>query len=261
MSTQIHPSAIIEQGAELADGVQIGPYAYIGGRVKLGEGTVISHHATVDGVTSMGEQNFVHPYAYVGGPTQDMKFTGGHPELIIGSHNNFREFCTVHCATTEQTTTRIGDFNNFLAYVHIAHECQVGNSNVFSNNTTLAGHVMVGNHVGIGGLTAIHQFTRIGDYAFIGGCSAVVKDVPPMMIAAGNHATVAGINKVGLERNGFSVEEIDDAFRAFKVLFVEGHTFDHLPEHLRARVKSQKILDLIIPFIEAKSDRGLIGRK
>ena len=149
MSTEIHPTAIIEPGAELEAGVTVGAYAYIGARVKIRKGTEVMHHATVDGLTTMGKDNEVHPYAYVGGKTHDLKFQGGSPGLRVGSGNVFREFTTVHCATTEGTETIVGDNNLILAYSHIAHECIVGNHLVMSSHAALGGHVEIGNYLSL----------------------------------------------------------------------------------------------------------------
>jgi len=146
----IHPTAIIEKGAQLHESVEVGAYAYIGGRVKLGEGCKVMHHATVDGNSSLGKNNVIHPYAYIGGKTQDLKFKGGDPKLIIGDNNEFREYCTVHCGTTEEVATVVGSHNHFLSYSHLAHEVQVGNHIILSNAVQLAGHVVVEDYAIIG---------------------------------------------------------------------------------------------------------------
>ena len=223
MPTEVHPTAIIETGAELAAGVRVGPYAYIGAQVKLGEGTVVMHHATVDGATTMGAQNEVHPYAYIGGKSHDKKYEGGVQRIEIGDHNTFREYVTVHCATAEGLLTRLGHHNLILAYSHVAHKCEIGDHLVMSSHAALGGHVEVGNHVNIGWGVGVHQFCRVGDYAMLGAASKVVQDVPPFLIADGNPAVCRTINKVGLERANFGSDEIACIRRLFKRFYKDGH--------------------------------------
>ncbi len=222
MATQIHPTAIIEQGAELDEGVIIGAYAYIGSHVKIAKDTEVMHHATVDGGTTMGTGNEVHPYAYIGGKTHDKKFKGGVQRLQIGSGNIFREYVTVHCATSEELLTKVCDHNLILAYSHIAHECQIGNHLVMSSHAALGGHVSVGDCVNIGWGSGVHQFCRLGDYCMVGAVSKVVQDVPPYMISDGNPAMARTINKIGLERAGFSKDEIALVRRVFKAFYKDG---------------------------------------
>jgi UDP-N-acetylglucosamine acyltransferase len=257
----VHPTAIIEKGSALHPTVEVGAYAYVGSRVKAGEECVIMHHATVDGNTTLGRRNRVHPYAYVGGLTQDLKYNGGDPALVIGDENDFREFVTVHCGTTDEIPTRIGSHNHFLSYVHIAHDCQVGSHIVMSNNATLGGHVVVDDYAIIGGFTPVHQFVHIGSYVMVAGGSVLVKDLPPFMMAHGNHAALVGINKVGMERNGFAQEDIEEAFRAFKI-FRKPHTFEHLPEYLSADLKKDgKVLKILLDYIgtlKPGTMRGLV---
>ncbi|MFP4157793.1 MAG: acyl-ACP--UDP-N-acetylglucosamine O-acyltransferase [Opitutales bacterium] len=220
--TKIHPTAIVEAGAQLDTDVEIGAFAYIGAKVRIGAGTRIMHHATVDGATTLGPRNEVHPYAYVGGKTHDLKYRGGVHRLEIGEANVFREFATVHCATQEDLKTVVGDHNVILAYSHIAHECEVKDHLVMSSHSALGGHVCVGSHVNIGWGVGIHQFCRLGDYAMAGASSKVVQDVPPYMIADGNPASVRLPNRVGLERAGFSAEEMSLIRRIFKIFYKDG---------------------------------------
>lgn len=222
MATHIHPTAIVEHGAELDEDVIVGAYAYIGAHVNIAQGTEVMHHATVDGATTMGEANEVHPYAYIGGKTHDLKYQGGVQRLQIGARNVFREFTTVHCATSDDQLTMLGDDNLVLAYSHIAHECVIGNHLIMSSHAALGGHVIVGDYVTIGWGAGVHQFCRLGDHAMLGGASKVVQDVPPYMISDGNPATVRTINKIGLERNGFSENEIALVRRLFKTFYKEG---------------------------------------
>jgi UDP-N-acetylglucosamine acyltransferase len=254
----IHPTAIIEKGAKLASDVTVGAYAYIGAQVTIGEGCSIGHHATVDGKTTLGKKNKLHPYAYIGGPTQDLKFAGGSPELFIGNDNTFREFTTVNCGTVEAIPTRIGNGNLFLTYTHVAHECDIGHHNIFSNSVQIAGHVTIADFNVVGGLTGIHQFVNIGSYCMVGGASGLTKDLPPFMIGQGNHAVLAGFNKVGMERAGFSQEEIEDAFRAFKI-FRRRHTFENIPKYLQEQLNPEgRVFKMLVEFL-GKSKRGIVG--
>ncbi|MEM8867047.1 MAG: acyl-ACP--UDP-N-acetylglucosamine O-acyltransferase [Verrucomicrobiota bacterium] len=257
MATEIHPTAIIEAGAQIDEDVQIGAYAYIGAGVQIAKGTVVMHHATVDGLTSMGANNEVHPYAYVGGKTHDLKYEGGRPGLRIGSGNVFREFTTVHCATTEATETVLGDNNLILAYSHVAHECIVGNHLIMSSHAALGGHVEVGDHVNLGWGVGVHQFCRVGDYAMAGAASKVVQDIPPYMIADGNPAVARTINRVGLERAGFGAEDIALVRRVFKLFYKEGLNRTQAVEKLQADVDlSHPVAKTFLAFA-SKSQRGL----
>ncbi len=257
MSENIHATAIIEEGAQLGKNTSIGAYAYIGKDVSLGENSIVHHHAIVDGNTTTGSDNEFHPYSYIGGKTQDTKFTGGNPGLIIGDKNIFREFSTVHCATNDKEVTTIGSENLFLSYTHIAHDCIVGNHIIMSNNATLAGHVEVEDHVSIGGFTAIHQFCRLGYFSFLGGCAKVVQDIPPYMIGDGNPAEVKSINKVGMQRNNFTEDDINNARKIFKILYREGYNRTQALEKLNeSDLANFKVAKQVIDFIN-RSDRGL----
>ncbi len=257
MSTEVHPTAIIETGAELAEGVTVGPYAYIGAHVKLGAGTVVMHHATVDGATHMGEHNEVHPYAYIGGKSHDKKFRGGVQRIEIGDHNIFREYVTVHCATAEDLLTRLGNNNLILAYSHVAHECHIGDHLVMSSHAALGGHVEVGDHVNVGWGVGVHQFCRIGDHAMLGAASKVVQDVPPYLIADGNPAACRTINKVGLERAGFEADGILSIRRLFKTFYREGLNNSQAIEAVNATEAAQD--PHVIAFLNfvRGSERGL----
>ena len=257
MSTNIHPTAIIESGAELDEGVIVGPYAYIGAKVKIAKGTEVMHHATVDGATTMGVGNEIHPYAYIGGKTHDLKYTSGSPGLKIGSGNVFREYTTVHCATTEGAETTVGDSNLLLAYSHVAHECKVGNYLVMSSHAALGGHVMIGDRINVGWGAGIHQFCRVGDHAMVGASSKVVQDVPPYMIADGNPAMVRTTNKVGLERAGFAPDQVNLIRSIFKMFYKQGLNRCQACEKLRSEPSGQDPLGVsFLAFVEA-SERGL----
>lgn len=253
----IHPTAIIEAGARIDETVEVGAYAYIGPQVSMGPGCVIGHHATVDGLTELGEHNQVFPYAYIGGKTHDLKYSGGQPGLKIGQRNVFREYVTVHLATHDGEFTQLGDDNVILAYSHVAHDCIIGNHLIMSSHSALGGHVLVGDNCNIGWGVGLHQFCRIGDHAMVGACSKVVQDVPPYMIADGNPAEVRTINKVGLERHGFSTEEIEMARTLFKTLYREGLNRSQAREKLLADERAAlPVFQHMLAFMEIKG-RGL----
>ncbi|MDR0428525.1 MAG: acyl-ACP--UDP-N-acetylglucosamine O-acyltransferase [Puniceicoccales bacterium] len=218
MTTRVHPKAIVEPGAQLSDGVEVGAYAYVGGSVVIGTNCCIHHHGIVQGKTILGEENEIFPFAFIGGKTQDLKFRDGNPPLCIGNRNVFREYVSVHCATSENTTTIIGNDNYILAYAHIAHECVLQDHIIVSSQVVLGGHVQIDSFANIGGSSAIHQFCRVGMHAMLGGGSALVQDIPPFMIAEGNRARVRAYNKVGLERHGFSVSEIEQVRHLFRLI-------------------------------------------
>jgi UDP-N-acetylglucosamine acyltransferase len=257
MATEIHPAAIIEPGAELDEGVHVGAYAYIGAHVRIASGTHVMHHATVDGATTLGHDNEVHPYAYVGGKTHDKKYTGGIQRLEVGNGNIFREFTTVHCATSEDLVTRLGDHNLILAYSHIAHECQVGNHLVMSSHAALGGHVIVGDHVNIAWGSGLHQFVRIGDHAMVGASSKTVQDVPPFCICDGNPATVRTINKIGLERAGYSSDEIALARRIYKLFYKDGLNRSQAIEQLQSSEDAVHPMARTFLDFAQSSERGL----
>ena len=231
MST-IHPTAIISPKAELGLGVEIGPYCVIGDGVVLGDDCVLANHVTLMGPSRIGPRNRFFSFCSIGQQTQDLKYAGEPTFLEVGEANVFREFCTVNRGTLPGEKTLIGSHGNFLAYCHIAHDCAVGDHVIFSNNGTLAGHVVVEDHAILGGLTAVHQFCRIGRHAITGGCSKIVKDVAPFMIADGNPAETRGINLVGLQRGGFSEEDIRALKEAYKAVFMRRDRQDDALEQL-----------------------------
>jgi len=222
MGAKVHATAVVEPGARLDERVEIGPFAFVGGRVVLGEGTRLHHHAAVEGNTEMGGGCEVFPYACIGGRTQDLKYEGGDPGLRIGDRNVFREYVTVHRATKAGDLTRIGSDNVLLATSHVAHDCQLGNHIVMSNGVMLAGHVVVGDHVVIGGYGGVHQFCRMGAYAMLSAMAKLVHDLPPYFIADGMPAEVRAINRVGLERGGFTAEQIERVKQMHRILYRGG---------------------------------------
>lgn len=257
MPSLIHATAIIESGAQLAPGVAVGAYAFVGAGVTLGKGTRLHHHATVEGNTVLGRECEIFPYACIGGRTQDLKYMGGNPGLRVGDRNVFREYVTVHAATNDGDFTRIGDGNNFLASSHVAHDCVVGNGVVTSNGVVLAGHVTIEDHVVIGGYGGVHQFCRVGANAMLSAYAKLVQDLPPFFIADGAPATVRTLNKVGLERHGFTVEQLERVKLIFRILYRSGLNRTQALEQLAAHadagtVEFQRVLDFA-----QRSERGL----
>lgn len=222
MAVTIHPTAIVETGAQLGVDVSVGAYAFVGAGVTLGDGTRLHHHACVEGNTVLGRAGEVFPFACVGGKTQDLKFKGGNPGLRIGDRGVFREYVSVHAATNDGEFTVLGDDNLVLAYSHVAHDCQLGSHIIMSNYAGLAGHVIVGDHVIIGAFGGAHQFCRLGEYSMLSAKAKLVQDLPPYFIADGIPAEVRAINKVGLERNGFTPEQIERVKQIHRILYRDG---------------------------------------
>ena len=218
----IHPTAIIDDAAELDSTVTVGPYAIIEGKVRIGAGTKVAAHACVSGPTTIGKNNELGSFSTVGAAPQDLKYDGEPTELILGDENCIREYASIHRGTVSGGgKTVVGSNNLLMCYTHIAHDCRVGDHVIMSNVATLAGHVEVADYATIGGLVAIHQFCRIGKYSYIGGLSGVSLDVPPFVILSGtrNRTRISGINKVGLRRRGFSKESISELDNAFRIIF------------------------------------------
>ena len=223
----IHPTALVDAAAELATTASVGPYAVIGAGVHIGDGSSVGAHAVIEGPTRIGRDNRIHAHACLGGAPQDMKYRGEPTELVIGDRNTIREFCTFNRGTVQDTgVTRIGDDNWIMAYVHIAHDVQLGHHTILANNATLAGHVHVGDWVIVGGLTGVHQFCRIGAHAMTGFQSHVSQDVPPFMMVAGNPLGVHGFNVEGLRRRGFSRERIALVKQMHRMLYRDGLTLE-----------------------------------
>jgi UDP-N-acetylglucosamine acyltransferase len=222
---QIHPSAIVDPGAELAPDVEVGPFAVIGPRVRIGAGTRIGAHAVIEGRTRIGAHNRIHPFCVIGGPPQDKKYRGEDTELELGDHNTVREYCTMNTGTEQGGgLTRVGSHNWIMAYVHVAHDCLVGDHTILANSVQLAGHVHVGDWAILGGITGVHQFVRIGAHAMTGAGTTLLQDLPTFVICNGNPAEPHGINIEGLKRRGFSPAAISGLRRAYKTLYKEGHT-------------------------------------
>ena len=254
----IHPTAIISPDAKIGTDVQIGPYCVIEANVTLGDRCQLHSHVVIHGHTEIGEDNEFFPFAAIGTKSQDLKYAGEPTSLVIGDHNVFRENATVHRGTTEALPTRVGSHNLFLAYSHIAHDCQVGNHVILSNNGTLAGHVHVEDYVIISGLTAVHQFCRVGAHSIAGGLSRITQDIPPFTIIAGNPSSVRGINQVGLQRRGFSETDIRALRSAYKKIFLKKDlNLTEASANLDEDLKSNPQVAKLLTFIES-SERGII---
>ncbi|MCU0812916.1 MAG: acyl-ACP--UDP-N-acetylglucosamine O-acyltransferase [Burkholderiaceae bacterium] len=232
---RIHPTAIVDPAAELADSVEVGAYALVGPHVRIDEGTSIGAHCVVQGRTTIGRDNRIHPFCSLGGVPQDKKYAGEPTELVIGDRNTIREFCTFNLGTAQDAgVTRLGDDNWVMAYVHLAHDCQVGSHTILANNATLAGHVHLGDWAIVGGLTGIHQFCRVGAHAMLGFASAVSQDVPPFMLVDGNPLAVRGVNVEGLRRRGFGPERIGAVRQMHRLLYRQGRTLEQAREAIAA---------------------------
>lgn len=220
----IDKTAIIDSTAKIANNVHIGPYSIIGPDVEIGEGTWIGPHVVIQGPTKIGCDNKIYQFSSIGEASQDKKFVGQRTYLEIGDRNIIREFCTFNRGTAHDTVTKIGNDNLFMAYVHIAHDCEVGNHTIFANNASLAGHVKVEDHVILSGFSGVFQFCRVGAYSFAATNSVIIKDVPPFLKVSGYHAKPYGLNSVGLQRHGFTEEVMTQLRRAYKIIYRNGLT-------------------------------------
>ncbi|HMP88603.1 MAG TPA: acyl-ACP--UDP-N-acetylglucosamine O-acyltransferase [Kiritimatiellia bacterium] len=253
---EIHPTALVASGANLADDVVVGPYCTVGEEVTIDSGTRLVSHVVVDGFTFIGKQCTIYPFAAIGLKTQDLKFKGGRPGVKIGSNNTLREYVTINAATYDGDFTTLGDHGHIMAYVHIAHDCHVGNRVIMANAATLAGHIVVEDQCIIGGLTGVHQFIKLGRLSIIGGCSKVVKDVPPFMMADGNPLSVHTINKLGLERAGISPETQSAMRDAYKIIYRENLTTEKALAKIQSTLPDSPEIRHLINFIQA-SERGI----
>lgn len=254
----IHPSAIIAPGAQLGIEVSVGPYAVIGPDVSIGDRTTIGPHAVITGHTQIGPDNRIFQFAALGEIPQDKKYAGEPTRLEIGARNTIREFCTLNIGTAQDVgVTRIGDDNWIMAYVHIAHDCQIGNQTIFANNASLAGHVVIGDYVVLGGFTLVHQFCRVGAHALCAIGTIAFQDIPPYVTAAGASASPHGINSEGLRRRGFSSESITQIKRAYKTLYKSGLSFDEARNEINARAAEVPELKILAEFL-SEPGRGII---
>ena len=254
---QVHPTAVVHPDAQLHETVEVGPLSVIGPKVRIGAGTRVGPHAVIEGRTTLGARNRVFQFASLGAAPQDLKYAGEDTELVIGDENQIREFTTLHIGTAGGGgVTRIGNRNLFMASSHVAHDCVVGNGCILANSAALGGHVVVEDHVIFSGLTAVHQFTRIGKHAFIAGGSMVVMDVPPYCMAQGDRAELVGLNTVGLERHGFTEEQIGRIKEAYRILFRSKLQMAEALPRLKAELGGQPEIDHLVDFI-SQSKRGL----
>lgn len=254
----IHSTAIISNKADLADDVVVGPYAVIGDDVEIASGTQIDSHVVINGPTKIGKDNHIYQFASIGDDPQDKKYANEPTRLIVGDRNTIREFCTISRGTMQdKKETVIGDDNWIMAYVHIAHDCVVGNKTIMANNTTLAGHVHIGDWVICGGFSGVHQFCRIGAHAFLGMYAGVNRDVPAYTMVSGQPATPRGINSEGLKRRDFSADQIRNIKNAYRLTFRRGKKLSEAIEGISILCKDQPELNLFLESLRS-SERGLV---
>lgn len=257
MEREIHPTAIVSPDAEIEVGTQIGPFCIIKDRARIRTGTRLVSNVILEGATEIGENCTVYPFTSIGLPPQDLKYKGEKTGVRIGKNNVIREYTTIHRASVGgDGVTIIGDNNFLMAYVHVAHDCRIGNSVAMANVATLAGHVVVEDHAVIGGLVAVHQFTRIGAYAMVGGFSGVGQDIPPYTIASGARAKLFGLNAIGLKRHGFSDSTINDLKKAYKILFREKRTLKDALKKIQEDLPYTDEIKHLVEFIQ-KNKRGI----
>jgi len=255
-SVTIHPTAVVDAGAEIGEGVSVGPYSVIGPNVKIGPRTTVGSHCVFEGWTEIGEDCKITHSVCLGQEPQDVKYAGEETYVRIGARNLIREFTTVHRATGEGCETRVGDDNFIMAYVHIAHNCIVGSGTVISNLTTMAGHVTVEDQARISGVIPIHQFVRIGTHSIVGGGSRVPKDILPYIKAAGNPLRVSGLNTIGLQRAGFEPDTMKALREAYRLIYRSNLNVTQAVERIKSEVAPIPEIQHLLEFIET-SDRGI----
>lgn len=257
---KIHPSAVVDKQVELGKDVEVGPFAVIKGRVRIGDGTRVNSHVMIGsdhGIVEIGKQNVIFSGAIIGGPPQDLKYKNEPTKLVIGDRNNIREFVTLNCGTQGGGgVTRIGSDCLLMAYVHIAHDCMIGNHVVIANSSQFAGHVTIEDHVKIGGVCLFNQFVRVGKHSFIAGDSAVNKDILPFAIAQGRYAVVRAANSIGLERDGFAASDIENIYKAIRIITKGERTIEEAVEEIRSSCGSSPHIEYLISFIKG-SERGI----
>ncbi|CFB70333.1 TPA: acyl-ACP--UDP-N-acetylglucosamine O-acyltransferase [Yersinia enterocolitica] len=254
----IHPSSIVEEGAVIGAGVQIGPFCFVGSQVEIGAGTELKSHVVVNGITKIGCDNQIYQFASIGEANQDLKYAGEPTRVEIGDRNRIRESVSIHRGTVQGGgLTKVGSDNLLMINAHIAHDCIIGDRCILANNATLGGHVEIDDFAIIGGMTAIHQFCVIGAHVMVGGCSGVAQDVPPFVIAQGNHATPFGINIEGLKRRGFDKESLHAIRNAYKLLYRSGRTLDEVKPEIAELAEQHPAVQAFIDFF-ARSTRGII---
>jgi UDP-N-acetylglucosamine acyltransferase len=253
----IHPTAIIDPRAEIAEDVTIGPYCIVNNHVIIGSGTTLGAFVTVGSYTSIAENCRIYAHTALGGEPQDLKFKGEESWARIGKGTVIREFATINRGTEAGgMVTELGENNFLMAYCHVAHDCKTGRGVILANNATLAGHIIIDDYAIVGGLVAIHQFVRVGKYAYIGGKAAVVKDIPPYVIASGDRAVLHGLNKVGLKRRGFTDATLLSLKKAYRIIFRIGLTLNEAIERVKAEVDQTPEVEEFIGFVQS-SQRGI----
>lgn len=258
----IHPTAVVEDGASIAQGARIGPYCVIGAEVVLRQGVVLDSHVVVSGKTDVGANTHIWPFAVIGSRPQDQKFSGEESELVIGENNQIREHVTMNPGTSGGgLVTRVGNNCLFMVGAHVAHDCTIGNHAILANNATLAGHVEIRDHAIIGGVSAVHQFVRVGQHAMVGGMSGVENDVIPYGSVVGNRASLSGLNIVGLKRRNFSRDDIHTLRNAYRLLFAEEGTMQERLADVAEMFAENPFVMEIVEFIRVDSARALCQPK
>lgn len=256
--TLIHPTAIIDSQADLADDVSVGPYSVIGAHVTIGSGTVIGPHVVIKGHTTIGENNRIYQFASVGEDPQDKKYASEVTQLVIGDRNTIREFTTLHRGTQQDhSLTQIGDDNLFMAYTHVAHDCIIGNHVIMANGASLAGHVRLNSQAILGGFTLVHQFTQIGQYSFSAMGSTITQDVPPFIMVGGRPTRPHGINSVGMERNGISAEDIRLIRKAYKIIYKMNLRLEDAIDQMEDIAGDSKEVSIMVNFLRNVT-RGIL---
>lgn len=262
MTINIHSTAIVDSAAQLHDSVTVGPYAIIGPNVTIDAGSSIGAHCIIDGHTTIGRDNTFYRFCSIGGMPQDKKYAGEPTRLEIGDRNMVREYVTMNTGTTQDVgVTRIGSDNWIMAYVHIAHDCQVGSHTILANGVQMGGHVHIGDWAIVGGLAAVHQFGKIGAHSMVGGSSALHMDVPPFVMGSGNPCVPVGINAEGLKRRGFTPEAIAALREGYKIIYRRGLSLDQARSQIRERQEAEPavatVLETLLTFLDG-STRGII---
>ena len=257
-ASMIHPGAIVHPRAQLGKNVSIGAFSVVGEHVEIGDDTSVGAHVVIEGRTRIGKRNHIFQFCSLGAAPQDKKYAGEPTRLEIGDDNTIREFCTLNCGTVQDAgATRVGSDNWIMAYVHVAHDCQIGNHAIFANNAQLAGHVHVDDFAILGGFTGVHQFVRIGAHSFTAIATVLVHDLPPYIMAAGNTARAHGINTEGLRRRGFSAATLAEIKRAYKILYKSGLTLEEAKSQLAQQARTFEEIRLLAEFLQ-RSTRGIV---
>ncbi len=257
-TAQIHPSAIVEEGAKIGENVVIGPFCLVGKDVEIGKGTKLHSHVVINGHTKIGEDNDIFQFATIGEVNQDLKYHGEETYTVVGDRNRIRESVTIHRGTVQGGgTTRIGNDNLLMVNAHVAHDCQIRNNCILANNATLAGHVELDDFVIVGGMSAIHQFVIVGAHVMLGGGSMVSQDVPPYVMAQGNHARPFGVNIAGLKRRGFDKSTLHDIRNVYKLIYRSGKTLDEVMPEIEQYAAQDSAISFFLDFFK-RSTRGII---